>query len=319
MNTLRLRYMLLVILVSVLTIVSANGCQSEYNAIELVPERANLVATLEINKIVNDEDIRDTYDNMKKEPGQPQTINELLGEIFEGSGMDISEFYRVMMFIDASDMERKDYVGFIVEGNFDENQFIDYIEENTGEKLSISEYKSHNLYVNEKDDATFAILSDKTLLVGSPQAVKDSIDVVEGDGKPADNQLIDTYKQYDNSLVALAYKVSVDPQDALPQDIIDDMPFSMSAFYGMDMIGFSLDKEKKLINAKIEFHLQDNDSAQDVYDTINGMISMFKGLIDEPEVKEVLGNIEISISKSWVTIDLEIGLSQIEDMIKSFQ
>ncbi len=315
----KFRHVLLILFITVLVVFSANGCQSSYQAIELVPEKANLIATIEISKIVEDKDIRDTYESMEKAPDQPRTVDELIGKIFEDSGMDIDDFSRVLLFGDMSDLERSEYICFIVEGNFDENRFIDNVEENTGEKLSTSVYKSHDLYINEKDETTFAFLGDKTLLVGSNRAVKDSIDVNEGDGKPADNQLIDTYQRYDDALISVAFKVTGDTQDIFSQDITDDMPFSMGAFNEMDMIGFSLDKENEFLNAVFELHLPDSESAQDVHDAISGLISLFKGLMDEPEVKEMLGNIEISVSNSWVTINMEIDLSQIEDLMETFE
>ena len=110
-----------------------------------------------------------------------------------------------------------------------------------------------------------------------------------------------------------------DIQDIFSQDIAGDMPFSMDTFNEMDMIGFSLEKENEFMNAVFELHLPDSESAQDVHDAISGLISLFKGLMDEPEVKEILGNIEVSVTGSWVTIKMEIDLSQIEDLMETFE
>jgi hypothetical protein len=113
--------------------------------------------------------------------------------------------------------------------------------------------------------------------------------------------------------------VPEDSQDTLSDDsMMSDMPLSMDAFSGMDVFGFSLDKDNETLDARIELHFLETDSVQDAHDTISGMISMFKGMMEDPELKEFMGNIEVSVSDSWLTIALGIELAQIEDMKETF-
>jgi len=111
--------------------------------------------------------------------------------------------------------------------------------------------------------------------------------------------------------------VPEDAQDAFTGDsMIGEMPISMDAFSSIDIIGFSVDKDRETFSSRIEFHFLEADSVQDAHDTISGMISMFKGMMEEPELKEFLGNIEVFISGSWLTIALEMELSQIEELME---
>ncbi len=66
----------LCLLVCILVLGVAVGCAApaEKTAIELVPTQANLIANIQVNTILNDQDFRAAYDTATKEPEQPQTV-----------------------------------------------------------------------------------------------------------------------------------------------------------------------------------------------------------------------------------------------------
>ena len=58
------------LLVLVLILATVAGCKvPEPTAIELVPQGADLIAVIQVSKIINDRDLRDAYDEAEKEPG----------------------------------------------------------------------------------------------------------------------------------------------------------------------------------------------------------------------------------------------------------
>jgi hypothetical protein len=312
------RYLGLILLISVL-LVPTLGCQSDYKAIELVPANSNLIAGIQIGKLIDDQDVIDAYDRMQKEPDQPQTINEALDALSQESGIDITDFSSVLIFGDVSNIEQSEYIGFIAEGTFNETEFVRNVEENSGEEFTTSDYQGHKIYSSEDEELSFSFLSDKLLLGGSTQAVKHSIDVSKGDSKPVEGQLLDAYHRYDNALISLAIIVPGDARDTFANDsVTGDMPISMDAFGKVDAVGFSFDKENSILSSRIEFHFLGADSMQDASDTISGSISMFKDMMEEPGLKELLGNIEVSVSESWITLALNIELSQIEELMETY-
>jgi hypothetical protein len=317
-------YLLLIFLIPAL-LLPASGCESDgskdYTATELIPARSNLVAGIQISEIASDRDIKNTYDNMEKEADNPQTFDEALDMMHQESGMDINDFSHALIFGDVrdNDIEQVEYFGFVAEGDFDEDELIKSIEENSEERFSTSNYKDHKLYISENEEFAITFLNEKILLGGMPEAVRDSIDVSNGDGQPVAGQLLDTYNRNAGALISLAMKVPEDSQDTLTDDaMMSDMPLSMDAFSGMDVVGFSLDKDDETLDSRIELHFLEADSVQDAHDTISGMFSMFKGMMEDPDLKEFMGNIEVSVSGSWLTIAFGIELSQIEDMKDTF-
>jgi hypothetical protein len=316
------RWILILLLISALSVIPAAGCQSQpkYKAIELVPEQVNLIASIQVSKIVNDPDIRDAYDKFEKEADQPQTAAEALEKLAGEAGIDISNFSQALVFGDTETLESADYMGFIAEGAFDEGRFINNIEEKTGEEFSTSDYKGQKLYTGEDDDFSITFLNDSLLLGGSTRLVEDVIDVSQGDARPVSGQLLDTFNRYGETLISLSFEVPPETQDTLSeQPLMDDMPVSMDAFKDIDTIGFALDKENETLSVRIELHSPNTDSLQNMSDTITGLIIMFKGMIPEPGLKEFLGKVEVSVAEPWMTITFGIELPEIGDLVETFE
>ncbi len=312
---------LLGLLVAAMILIPFTGCQeTTLTAIELVPQGANLIASIQLDKVLDDQDIRDTYNRAEKEAGQPQTFEEAMEEIIKETGVDPAGFAQAVVFADIANMEQNEYIGVIAEGTFDEEQFIDNIEEKAGIKFTATDYKEYQLYTYEKEEVSIAFLSEKTLLAGTVKAVKDIIDVNNGDRKSVTGPILDTYNRLGDALVKLALELPEEAQEALTEESgLGGMPISFEPFADIDVTGFALNKVQETLRIQIDTHFLSTDSAQNAADTITGAISLFKGLLDKPEIKELLEKIEVTVAESWMTIAFDIDLSEIGDMIETFQ
>lgn len=315
-----LKKILIVLLTSALVLVPVTGCQGkDYKAIELVPQKANLIASVQVSKLVNDPDIREAYAESEKGPDYPGTVEEALDELAEEAGIDIEDFTQAVVFIDTGEFEQMDYIGFIAEGDFDEKRFISNIEEKAGEKFQTSDYKDNELYTIE-DEFTIAFLNKKTLIGVSTEAVKDIIDVSEGDRKPITGQILDTYNRLGDTLIKVAFELPREAREAITEEpVMGEIPISFEPFGDIDIIGFALNKNEEALSIRIEPHFLNADSAQDAGDTISGAISLFKGMLQEPEIKELLGKVEVTVADSWLTIAFEITMSEIERLTETFR
>jgi len=309
------------LLVLVLILATVAGCKvPEPTAIELVPQDANLIANVQVSKIINDQDLRDAYDKAEKEPGQPQTAEEALNELVRETGIDLRDFSEAVIFADMTTMNVEEYLGMIVEGTFDKKQFIDNIEEKAEMDFTVSDYKGYKLYTDEEEEFGIAFLSDRTLLLGTTKAVKDAIDVSKGDREPVGGIILDTYNRLGDALVKVAFEFPKEARKALTEEPVPgEIPISLEPFADMDILGFALNKEADTITAQIDSHFLSMDSAQDAKDTLSGAISLFKGMSTDQQMKELLGKIEVDITDSWVNINFEITLPEIEELTETFQ
>ncbi len=315
-----LRKLLFPILILALLLPGAAGCTSATaKPIELVPQDANFVANIQLSKILDDQDFIDAYDKTEKSADQPQTFDEALDKVVEETGIDLRDFSEGLIFGDITNIERGDYIGVIVEGSFNEATFIGNIEARAGEDFTTSDYKGYKLYTGNDGKMVLAFLSERMLLLGSPKAVKDTIDVSKGERSRLSGQVLDTYSQLGDGLMKAVFRIPEDVRQGLSEDTTADLPFSLNPFADTDLVGFVFNKEAEAITIRIDAHFVSTTSAQDAKDTLSGAISLLKGMSQEPEVKELLGAIQVTVSGSSLSIALETTLSQLEKLTESFQ
>jgi len=297
------------------------GCGAPgLTAMEFVPQDANLIANIQISEIINDRDLRDAYAEFEKEAGQPQTLEEALDELADETGIDLRDFSEVVIFADIATLAQAGYLGVIVEGTFNESQLIDSIEQESGEEFTTSDYKGYRLYTDEGEEFGIAFLTSRVLLLGTMEAVKDAIDVSKGDREQISGIVVDAYNRLGDALIKFAFELPEEAREALTEELAPgEIPISLDPFADIDIVGFALNKRAETITIQINPHFLSTDSAQDAKDTLSGAISLFRGTLEIPELKELLGKIEVSATDSWVTIAFEITLSEIEGLIEMFQ
>ena len=312
------------LLTLVLILAAVAGCKApeptpEPTALELVPQGANLIAEIQVSRIVDDQDLRDAYTKADKEPGQPQTVEEALDELVEETGIDLRDFSRAVIFADITAMEQADYLGCIFEGIFDEKQFIDNMEEEAGEEFTTSDYKGYKLYIDKEDEFGIAFLSDEMLLLGTTKAVKDAIDVSKGERQQVSGILLETYNRLGDALIKFACEFPEEAWETIEESVPGDIPISLEVFANIDIIGFALNKEAETITVRITPHFLSTDSAQDARDTLSGAIMLSRATLEAPEIKELLRKVKVTLNDSWVTIALEITLSELEQLTETFR
>lgn len=316
-----LKRVTLLVLGLVLVLASMVGCGvREPSAIELIPQGANLIASIQISKIINDPDLRNAYNAMEKDPGQPRTFEEALDELIEEIGIDLGDFSQAVVFADISTMEQVDYIAVIAEGTFNEEQLIGDIQLRTGESFTTSDHRGYKIYSDERQDISIVFLSNSMLVFGTTAAVRHTIDVSEGDRKQVSGIILDTYNALGDALVKLAVELPEEARGAFLEEVIPgDIPIPSGFFADIDVFGFSLNKEVETIAIQISIHFLSADSTQDAKDALSGAISLFKGITEAPELKDILGNIEVRVTGSNVIMVFETTISELERLAETFQ
>ncbi|MEE8174719.1 MAG: hypothetical protein V3T71_05290 [Dehalococcoidia bacterium] len=321
------------------------GCLEEGSPppAELIPEGANLIASIELGKILEDADLRGAYDEAAKEADMSATFEEALPELEEETGIDLSKLSRVWLFMDMSRLEGfAPYLGIIVEGSFDEGELVATIEE-AGEEFATTEYKGYRIYIlDEEDGEAFAFLDDGVLVVGSMDAVEDVIDVAEGDRPSVSGEAYDLYTELGEPLIKIAVELSpglrqqVEQQmaeasqwitDKLPPELSElitggltlALPSLFTSFADMSGAGLALDKRGETVTIRLEAGFTNPDSAQSVADMVMALKIGSALLMPIEEVGDLVGQIEVSVEGSSASITLEVSVSQIEDLIQALQ
>jgi hypothetical protein len=85
-----------------LVLLTACGSSAQVAAPEnLVPAGANLIAQIQVSKILQDPDLATLYDQVPKNSGDPQNFQEFLDKTQEEAGIDFRRFNSAILFSDV--------------------------------------------------------------------------------------------------------------------------------------------------------------------------------------------------------------------------
>lgn len=166
---------------------------SSSNPDRLVPENANLIAEIQVDKILQDADLQSLYAQAPTNSDDPQTLDDALDLAFEKSGIDFREFRSVVLFADLARGE--DYIGVIASGEFDEAKLIAAMTSEGDFTFTATDYKGVQLHIDETDpdSPAIAVLDGSLLIAGTLPAVQNVIDVREGSLPPMSGKAYDTF------------------------------------------------------------------------------------------------------------------------------
>lgn len=305
---------------------SADSDTSE--AIKLVPEKANLLGSINVAELVTDKEIASFFDEMEKESDDAQSIEEALKDTLGTA--DVEEAILFMDLADTPDTEQlsedasdddlldmdigwelgeDSYGGLIMVGNYHEDTVLSSIESEQEIVLTTTIYKDYTIHYDENDKSAIAFLQDDVFVLGSMQAVKDVIDVKEGDQSSVGGEVLDKYNDLGDTLFRLAALI---PPELMEQDIQDSrnddmLGLGMDGFEDMESITLSVDKNGSAFPVALEFCFSSEESAED-FKTSIGLLLLFFGL----------GDMVTTVDGSCVEMSIDITQELIEGMAETF-
>jgi len=311
----------------------------------LVPQKASMLARISIGSIVSDKDTRDLYNNASKAPGLPATFDELLKRFQDTTGLDLKDFKEATLFGDIAGLTQSlsgegvtpsgGYLGAIVNGTFKSDELIAAIEKGTGQKLESEAYKGYDIYAitdtSNSNTGSLVFLDDGVLVIGSSEAIKDVIDVKNGDEKGLSGDLLGAYEKLDGSLGKLALNIPSEWLSQIPdeQDISGIGTLDLKSFKEMRMATAALDKAGSNVSLEIRADFSSSASASSAKDTIDGVITVLQGLVkmtggggDKAEMSllaKLLNSLQLSVSDNWLTLHLGLTAEQIGELVPMLQ
>jgi hypothetical protein len=294
------------------------GCSSAQPPVPLtepVPQRANLVASIQINEILTDEDLIEAYDQAEKDADMPQTFEEAMQEFEDETGIDPRDFDEAVVF---SDTECEDgYWGATITGTVDEEELIENIEQETGEELTFSNYLGYKRYADESGEIGLCFLSDDAFLIGTLDAVEDALDVLAGDAMPLAGPVVDTYEALGDVWLRVAAEL---PAEAMEEIAGDESSIESETLERVEAVGASLDKVGDSVSIEIRVCLTSPALAEALKVTLLGAKTYFRASGDlPPEAVDVIDKIVLSRSGSCTVIMLTATVGEIEELVEAVQ
>jgi len=314
----------------------------------LIPQRANLIASVDLEAILEDADFQEFYDNM--------SMDDLLGEL---GGLDDTEDVEclddaldvlkgsvedVMIFGDiseapaigdisgADDLSALDefYLGVVIKGDLDMDALVDLIECGSEETVISMSYNGYQIYTDSLQDIALAAVGSDGIAIGSMAAVEDVIDIREGDQSTATGRIMDIYDDLGNPMLKLAMVL---PPEALSgkddAEGMDMMGMDLSFLSDIDILTVIADKNGDQMPISVQLCFTNEDSAQQLKGLLDVMMPMIRGgmlgslLGDmgglEDTITSLLETLEIGQDGTCIEISLTLTISLIEELMQGLE
>ena len=288
---------------------------------QLIPANANFIAQVRVADFLRDVDFETLYRQTPKSDDDPQNLGELLDQAVGETGIDFREFDTAILFGDVS--QREESVAAIVEGEFDQARLIQAIEEYGETSLTLQDYQGQEIHVGESEEQTVALsfLGEDVLVVGTLGAVQAVIDVKQGNMARASGKVFDSYQDLGQPLFKMAMEVPPEALAELQDDIGGGgfIPFSVEALRDLDVVTMVVDRPGDDLKVEAQLNFTNGKSAEEIGNTLMGLLAMAKGFIPDEEARKLLGRLEIVTVDQKVTLLFQAPMSELQQAAASME
>ena len=293
----------------------------------LVPQRANLVGSIDINELLKALDL--DYEQINQLFSSQLTSSDLLGEtegleeLLDLDSSKIGDLFvdvrRAGIFAETDVTGNADYFGVTLIGDFAKSEMIAELETIAGIVLDKEAYKGSNVYSSKEDGEVFSasVLDSNTFVFGSDEAIKDVIDIWVSDADGASGSLISTFNDTKDGLFGVA---AVIPDDAFDdQDLgslpgLEGLPVPLDFITALEVLGVGGNLEGDDIEIKIALGFTSNEAAESLDELISSVLSLASVFAPDPETTNLLSGMDVDRDGSRITITFQVPKSALSDM-----
>lgn len=268
-------------------------------------------------EVLTDDTSRTVLDAMLEADAQtdddPQSVDELM-ETFTGEvGLEINNFDNGVMFVQESDNQGQvvEETGVIMETNWDEDEFITAIEEESFNEVEQETYNGYTVY-DDGFDYIGVLDESGVYVIGDRGAVESAIDVHAGDADSLNGDLRDAYDNERDGLMKFA-------ADMPEEDIIPDDPtaqFDTNVFNNVNTVTGVYYTDGNDVVFQTSMVAGNEADADDVYDVSDGALSMLRGTVENPELEDVVNAVSIEQNGNTVSVEYRSSADDIVEAIE---
>jgi len=164
-----------------------------------------------------------------------------------------------------------------------------------------------------------SFLGDDVLAVGTLEPVQDVIDVWQGKMDRASGKVLDSYRGLGDPLFKMAMAVPPEALADLEEGMGDGgfVPFSMRALRELDVFTLVVDRPGDDLKVEAQLNFTNGESAEEVGNTLVGLLTMAKGFVPEEQAGKLLKRLEIETVDKKVTLLFRAPMSELKQAAAS--
>ena len=310
------------VFLAVALLLGCGGARSGVASTDLVPANASFIAQLQVEKLLQNPDFADLYRQTSPSLGGPPTLDDVLDEAQEETGVDFRQFRSVVLFADHA--REGEYFGVIARGPVDEEQLISALKDSGEYVVETTDYAGQRIYLDQEDDdnPAIAFLDADTAVLGALAAVQDVIDVRQGKLARASGMVYDTFQGLGEPLFSLALALPPEAARGLQDSVGAGTGFGMmpaldEALADLDIVSLVLDQSDQDLRIEANLDFRSAQSAQEVGDTLDSFIKLAAGFAPDPTLRGLLGKLEFTVQGSRLTVGFQAPMSELKEVARA--
>jgi hypothetical protein len=261
----------------------------------------------------------------------PESYEELRNQTNANTSLDPSKVEEVVSFgkypPEDADPDRPAYWAVVMHADWStEAVAAELKNKSTDRTWTEGSYNGHTVFKSDPDSAYrdpswFGVLDDGEFVMGRPAAVKDAIDVAEGDQEPVGGEIRSEYDSLrDDALIAYVFDV---PRERIPNQTVEaaseDAPVDYSVFTTVEMVSGTYYTTSDTIGVKVHMTAANTDGAKDVSDVTRGGVSFASGTVSNETLKDGLRDVKVTREKATVTVSYENSVSRVKQFLQALE
>ncbi|MDZ7687971.1 MAG: hypothetical protein U5J64_04465 [Halobacteriales archaeon] len=308
---------------------NGGGDSADVDVVEFVPNEADGVFHIDM-AILEDQttaDLANAFIEMDMEQqGEdyegPESYDEIWEEFEQGSDteFDPRDLHEAVVFgsvpEDPEMVEEDGYTAGVLSADLTEDEMVGLVEQNA--TVEADEYEGVPFYTVEPDTGSasyMAVLQEGVFSFGTEQAVRDTVDVSQGDAETLSGDLREELDRVRDGYINFAFSV---PDSAMPSQGGQGSQSPFSAFEKVTVVSGSYYTDGDTVGVSTNMRADSGDDAQDVSDAVDGLAALGRMSFGE-EVNDILEPLEVERDESTVLVTYETTVDQLVEDIESLE
>lgn len=174
------------------------------------------------------------------------------------------------------------YDARIVRANWTAADLVAAVEERRGVTLSPDEYRGE--FFHEGEGLAVAVIDDGTYAVGNASAVRDAVNVTDGEADPVDGPLRQEYEETDDGYVRYVYRFR-------PSNV-PNYPFVGDSVRAIEYVGGAYYRNGSNVGLTTDLSVDDEEQARNVEGILNAGFTFYRIESENATLREELEKVE---------------------------
>lgn len=288
-------------------------------AADVVPAQADFVASVDVTGLMTDQTLNELANStLDEESEEVEDTGDARESFQEETGLDPAKLHRAVVFMQTD--EEAEYAGVVLETDWATEDVVAAIENDSETEVEETTYGEKTVYRPAEDsgseDGWLAVLDDGRYAAGSEDAVKDAIDVANGDADSLDGDLREAFENTsEDSYLRFASTV---PQDEVPADEMGGGQFDTSSFNQVEIVAGEHAVEDGNVSVTLNMEVASTSDAEDIMNTLDGALRLYTANLGDETMRAVLEDISVSQDGTTVTVHAESPSEELQALLEQF-